>query len=227
VGWDWVPRYCGHFWPIVQTPDDRWGWLWNEEWQGKLKYSEKTCPSATLSTTKSHMTRAGLEPRTSMCQVGFEPTIPVFERAKTVHASDRAATVIGLTTLPTVQILQRQVRMNGNGCERKRSSPDLWYSPGIYLQGFRKNVVSWPRFWMRGFPNIRQGRKQSPELCRVSDARWERIGNKEFPEFNLLSIKWENVNKSKLIWRILSFNTTSSGTVGLFVSAALVFHYAS
>jgi hypothetical protein len=26
--------------------------------------------------------------------VGFEPTIPVFERAKTVHALDRAATVI-------------------------------------------------------------------------------------------------------------------------------------
>jgi hypothetical protein len=30
-----------------------------------------------------------------MPQVGFEPTIPVFERAKTVHALDRAATVIG------------------------------------------------------------------------------------------------------------------------------------
>jgi hypothetical protein len=27
--------------------------------------------------------------------VGFEPTIPVFERAKTVQAFDRAATVIG------------------------------------------------------------------------------------------------------------------------------------
>jgi hypothetical protein len=27
--------------------------------------------------------------------VGFEPTIPAFERAKTVHALDRAATVIG------------------------------------------------------------------------------------------------------------------------------------
>jgi hypothetical protein len=26
---------------------------------------------------------------------GFEPTIPVLERAKTVHTSDRAATVIG------------------------------------------------------------------------------------------------------------------------------------
>jgi hypothetical protein len=27
--------------------------------------------------------------------VGFEPMIPVFERAKTFHALDRAATVIG------------------------------------------------------------------------------------------------------------------------------------
>jgi hypothetical protein len=34
--------------------------------------------------------------QTSMPQVGFEPTNPVFERAKTVHASDRAATLIGL-----------------------------------------------------------------------------------------------------------------------------------
>jgi hypothetical protein len=30
-----------------------------------------------------------------MTRVGFESTIPVFERAKTVHASDSAATVIG------------------------------------------------------------------------------------------------------------------------------------
>jgi hypothetical protein len=30
-----------------------------------------------------------------MSPVGFEPTIPVFERAKAVHALDRAATVIG------------------------------------------------------------------------------------------------------------------------------------
>jgi hypothetical protein len=32
--------------------------------------------------------------KTSMPRVGFEPTIPVFERAKTVHASDKAAIVI-------------------------------------------------------------------------------------------------------------------------------------
>jgi hypothetical protein len=30
-----------------------------------------------------------------MTQVGFESTIPVFERSKTVHALDRATTVIG------------------------------------------------------------------------------------------------------------------------------------
>jgi hypothetical protein len=33
--------------------------------------------------------------QTSMPVVGFEPTIPAFERAKTVHALDCAATVIG------------------------------------------------------------------------------------------------------------------------------------
>jgi hypothetical protein len=40
-------------WPIVLAPDDRWLWSsrWNENWQGKPKYSEKTFPSATLSTT--------------------------------------------------------------------------------------------------------------------------------------------------------------------------------
>jgi hypothetical protein len=36
-----------------------------------------------------------------MPQVGFEPMSPVFEREKTVHALDRAATVIGMElTIP-------------------------------------------------------------------------------------------------------------------------------
>jgi hypothetical protein len=41
-------------WPIVPAPDHRWRvWSgqWNENWEDKPKYSEKTCPSATLSTT--------------------------------------------------------------------------------------------------------------------------------------------------------------------------------
>jgi hypothetical protein len=33
--------------------------------------------------------------QTSMPRLGFKPRIPVFEWAKTVHALDRAATVIG------------------------------------------------------------------------------------------------------------------------------------
>jgi hypothetical protein len=64
--WDWVSWYCGHYWPIVPTPDDRWWWLWrnwwNEDWQGKPKYSEKTCSSATLSTTNPTWLDPGLNP---------------------------------------------------------------------------------------------------------------------------------------------------------------------
>jgi hypothetical protein len=39
-------------WPIGPAPDDKrvWSSWWNENLQGKLKYSEKTCPSATLTT---------------------------------------------------------------------------------------------------------------------------------------------------------------------------------
>jgi hypothetical protein len=40
-------------WHIVPATGHRWVrriW-WNENWQGKPKYSKKTCPSATLSTT--------------------------------------------------------------------------------------------------------------------------------------------------------------------------------
>jgi cobalamin biosynthesis protein CobD/CbiB len=39
-----------------------------------------------------------------MPQVGFEPTISVFERKKTVHALDRAATVIGTSAILLVVI---------------------------------------------------------------------------------------------------------------------------
>jgi hypothetical protein len=43
--------------------------------------------------------------------VGFEPTIPAFERAKTVHALDRAATVIGhkRTILATKLVWSRDI----------------------------------------------------------------------------------------------------------------------
>jgi hypothetical protein len=40
-----------------------------------------------------------------MPRVGFEPTIVVFERAKTVHVLDRAATVIGEDDMYLVKLV--------------------------------------------------------------------------------------------------------------------------
>jgi hypothetical protein len=72
------PLYCSHFWPIVPAPDDRWEWLWsswwNEDWQGKPKYSEKTCPNATLSTTNPtwpNPGRRGGKPATNHLSYGM------------------------------------------------------------------------------------------------------------------------------------------------------------
>jgi hypothetical protein len=53
-------------WPTVPAPNDRWWWMWssrwNENWQGIPKYSEKTCPSATLSTAKPTWPDLGSNP---------------------------------------------------------------------------------------------------------------------------------------------------------------------
>jgi hypothetical protein len=59
VGWDWVSWYCGHCWPIVPVPDDRWLWRnwWNEDWQGKPKHSGENLPQRHFVHHKSHMTR--------------------------------------------------------------------------------------------------------------------------------------------------------------------------
>jgi hypothetical protein len=55
VGWDLRHQVLRPLLAYCTAPDDRWGWLWsnwwNEDWQGKTKYSKKTCPSAILSTT--------------------------------------------------------------------------------------------------------------------------------------------------------------------------------
>jgi hypothetical protein len=53
VGWDWVHLVLRSL--LAYRTNPRWWWLWSnwwdEDWQGKPKYSKKTCPSATLSTT--------------------------------------------------------------------------------------------------------------------------------------------------------------------------------
>jgi hypothetical protein len=70
----------GNIWPTVPAPDDRlWVWSsrWNENWQGKPKYSEKTCLSATFSTTNptwpdlgSNPGRRGVKPATNRLSYG-------------------------------------------------------------------------------------------------------------------------------------------------------------
>jgi hypothetical protein len=51
-------------------------------------------PLPTHRTTQTHNKRTQI----FMSWVGFEPTIPAFERTNTVHVLDRAATVIGTLT---------------------------------------------------------------------------------------------------------------------------------
>jgi hypothetical protein len=46
-----------------------------------------------------------LHTQTSMPRVGFEPMSPVLERAKTVHALDRAAAMTGLRSMLIVNLI--------------------------------------------------------------------------------------------------------------------------
>jgi hypothetical protein len=54
MGWNWVHLVLrSSFWLTAPAPDDRWVWSswWNDNWQGKPKYSEELCRNATFSTT--------------------------------------------------------------------------------------------------------------------------------------------------------------------------------
>jgi hypothetical protein len=75
-------------------------------WTPWTVYQPVARPLPTHRTTQLQNKRT----QTSIHRVSIEPTIPVFERAKTVHALDCAATVIGeqnkliVTKLTTLQI---------------------------------------------------------------------------------------------------------------------------
>jgi hypothetical protein len=74
-------------WPIVPATDDiQWVWSsrWNENWQGKPKYSEKTGSSATSSTTNrtwpglgSNPSRSGGKPATNRLSYGTAQSLRV------------------------------------------------------------------------------------------------------------------------------------------------------
>jgi hypothetical protein len=58
-------RHRGHLLSYCACPGWLWGWRiiqWNENLQGKPKYSDETCPRATLSTTNPTWPDPGLNP---------------------------------------------------------------------------------------------------------------------------------------------------------------------
>jgi hypothetical protein len=61
--------------------------------------------------------------------VGFEPTIPVFDRAKIFHASDRAATVIGSGGYSSYEMRKNEVRCFDDEAKRK------WKYVGLHQTG--------------------------------------------------------------------------------------------
>jgi hypothetical protein len=85
--------------------------------------------------TEQHKHR--INAQTSMLRVGFEPTIPVFERAKTVHALHRAAAGIGSRWIHKTIILPVVLY----GCEtwsltvREEHKLD-----GVWEQGAEENI---------------------------------------------------------------------------------------
>jgi hypothetical protein len=57
-------RHVGHWMAYCTCPGWLWWWRiwWNEDWQGKPKYSEKTWPNSTLSTTNPTWPDTGSNP---------------------------------------------------------------------------------------------------------------------------------------------------------------------
>jgi hypothetical protein len=86
VGWDLRHQVLRPLLAYCTAPYDRWGWLWsnwwNEDWQGKPKYSEKSCPSAILSITNptwphpcANTGRRGGKPATNRLSYGAAVTV--------------------------------------------------------------------------------------------------------------------------------------------------------
>jgi hypothetical protein len=81
----WLYSPCGH-WPLFQ--------FLNLYAVGRTPWTGDQPVARPLPTHRTAQTQ-NKRTQPSMPRLGFEPTIPAFEWAKTVHTSDRTATVIG------------------------------------------------------------------------------------------------------------------------------------
>jgi hypothetical protein len=90
--------YVGHYLAYC-TSLEWWMWSiwWNDNWQGKPKYSEGTCLSATLSTTNptwpdlgSNPSRRGGKPATNRLSYGTacQPTLEQHKRRESIGTHD-------------------------------------------------------------------------------------------------------------------------------------------
>jgi hypothetical protein len=57
--------------------------------------------------------------------VGFEPTVPASERAKTVHALDRSATVTGINGILRNKLAQQYPNQKHTFCKNKNTDIDI------------------------------------------------------------------------------------------------------
>jgi hypothetical protein len=61
-----------------------------------------------------------------MSCVGFKPTIPASERAKTVHASDRSATVTGRFGYSSIETNQSSDWRSAKYCQKEQWYTDIY-----------------------------------------------------------------------------------------------------
>jgi hypothetical protein len=161
-------RHRGHLLSYCTCLGWLWGWRiirWNEDWQGKPKYSEKTCPSATLSTTNptrpdqgSNTGRRGGKPATNRLSYGaanvvikcmwvdlWPITVASRSKAPTVFARSNTA-IVGSNLTQGLDVCVRLfcvcvVLREGSGLMTDWS-PVQGVLPSVYRI---KKLQKWPR----------------------------------------------------------------------------------
>jgi hypothetical protein len=154
-------------------------------------------PLPTHRTTQTQNKRT----QTSMPWAELEPTIPAFERVKTVHASDRAATVIGLvipsspTFKTTGKLIVFSVRFSERRWERSTFLREwlqaLLVKPALNVTLGRESRRGWTanaRSSILGtFPaNVRHGYERGHTTCQFPLLIFQRSTKKKVRLFNFL-----------------------------------------